>query len=338
MLHDKRTKPESEWTYYVVDNVPRMSNIYRYDTLQEAIDKYKSLPNDAIKAIGSSIDGRHEIDHIHCRSGQNVLVMDCANLDPWKSSQESIDAIDMMIAQLNVQHQLSGMFGREYPSVVVELERYKDPNLENYFHNKLLRPADPKSLLSAINEVYVEGAGWLSMDVFMVRLYNSRPKAMGEGAESNFVTRLNIDYIDDHGRTGQADLSTKDFVRLKEKTEREITPVKLAGDLYAFAEDLDFYDAMDQADTKEKELLHIEKDIESGSVYAYTKFLTESLEEGLPSDAQHKEALSLLSRLTVLTPDQFRKPALVAMIRGAENKVRNAGPDTKKALESDMPR
>lgn len=336
MRHDNRTKPQSAWTYYVVDNVPRMSNIYYYDTLMEAMRHYQSLPKDVIKALGSSKDGLHEIDHIHCRNGQNVLVMDCQNLSPWKDNGESRDAIDTMIAYLNVQYQLSSMFGPRYPSVIVELDRYKDKNLENYFRNKLLRPEDPKYLVTSIKEVFVEGAGWLKRDAFLKRLDDSRPPRMGEGAKSNFVTRLNIDYIDETGHCGQADLSTKDFVLLQEKTAREVSPEKLAADLLQFAEEVDPYEAMDQEETKDDELHLLKSHISSGMISPYVQQLRQLLSEGLPSEDDHKKALSLLSRLTVLTPPEFRKPSLETMICKADFEAKHqSNPTPQKTTDKE---
>ena len=339
MLHDFRTKDKTQWTYYVVDNVPRMSNIYRFDTVQEAIDKYQSLPNDVIKAIGSSKDNRYEIDHIHCRAGQNVLVMDSANRSPWKDSYKLQESIDTMIAYLNVQYQMSSLFGKQYPSAIVELERYKSPELDNYFQNKLLRPADPKHFITAVNEVFVEGEGWMNTEAFLKKLDDSRPKAIGEGAKANFVTRLNIMYIDNTGHCSQVDISTKDFVLLKEKTERECAPDKLAADLYAFASDVDPYEAMDQEDIKEIDLQKMQQDIASGHLAPYTKYLSDYLhDEGHYLSRSYDNAKALLARLTVLTPKEFRKRALLAMIQGAEQKAKAQTVNERNPRSSDKTR
>lgn len=318
MTHDLRTDANNLVSFYVVDHLPTMKNLYRFDTVEEAIDKFKSLSANLYSAIGGKID-RFELDLIHRRDGKPVLVMDTERIQNpvWRESQQIQDAIDYAIAHLNVQHQLSFMFGDQYVSSIVDLERYSERELENYFHNKLLRPVDPKNLLTAINEVHVEGSGWLKLDAYLKQLAASRPKQPGQGAKANFVTRLNIGYIDETGRTGQADLSTLHFKLLQEKTAREISPEKLAEDLFQFAEDVDPYEAQDQADIAEAELAAMKKDIASGNIHPYIKKISELLEEGLPSLEDHKKALGLLSRLTVLTPKEFRKPALVTMIRNA---------------------
>lgn len=339
MLYDNRTKPNSQWTYYVVDDVPKMSNIYRYDTVEEAIEKYKSLPSHLLSAIGSSIHDRSEIDHIQRREGTSVLVMDCERMSNpiWRESPEIQDSIDKMVAYLNVHRQFSNMFGYKYPSVAVELERYSSKELENYFGDKLLRPEKPGVLLSAIKEVCVEGEGWLKLNDFLEKLEQARPGRPGDPVKSLFVDQLNIDYIDETGRCGQADISPRNFALLQQKTVQELSPEKLAAELYQFAADLDVYNAQDQADIREAEMQSIQKNIVSGRIGPYVKFLSAALSEGFASEENHKKALSLMARLTVLTPTEFRKPALLTMIQQAEHKAmsqqRNSSPQKPKDKE-----
>lgn len=324
MLYDHRTKPESEWTFYVVDHLPTMKNFYRFDTVDEAIEKFRSIPEHQYSAIGASINGKAKLDLIHRRDGRPVLVKDFErSKNPVWQDGTIQAAIDKLIAYLNVQYELSNLFGNNYPSTCVELERYKDAGLENYFHNKLLRPAKPEYLLTAVNEVFVEGAGWMDIEAFLKKLDESRPQAMGEGAKANFVTRLNIMYIDNTGWCSQADISVKDFIRLKEKTERECAPDKLASDLYDFAVKADPYEAMDQADIKEGDLQKMRQDISSGHLSSYIQHLRDYLREDQLPSFTLDEAKALLARLTVLTPKEFRKRALVAMIQGAEQKANN---------------
>lgn len=325
MLYDNRTKPNSQWTYYVVDDLPKMSNIYRYDTVEEAIAKYKSLPDHLLSAIGSSIDGRSEIDHIQRRDGTSVLVMDSERTSNpiWRDSPEIQESIDKMVAYLNVYRQLSNMFGFNYPSVAVELERYSSKDLENYFGNKILRPEKPGVLLSAVKEVCVEGEGWLKLNDFLSKLDQARPGRPGDPVKTLFVDQLNIDYIDETGRCGQADISPRNFVLLQKKTEFELSPEKLTEELYQLAENLGPYEARDYKDTKDAEMEHMRQEIAAGRINPYVKFLSASLSEGFASEEDHKKALSLMARLTVLTPSEFRKPALLTMIQQAEHKAAN---------------
>ena len=76
--YDYRTKPDTEWTFFVVDHLPTMSNFYWYDTAKEAIEKYASLPANQRSAIGSSLGDKHVIDHIHRIDGKSVLQVDFA--------------------------------------------------------------------------------------------------------------------------------------------------------------------------------------------------------------------------------------------------------------------
>lgn len=326
MLHDYRTKPIDQWTYYVVDDLPTMANLYRYDTVEEAIAKYQSLPASSVSAIGSSIHDAREIDHIHRCDGKSVLVTDCDHMQPWVGNTEIQASIDKMIAYLNVQHQFSNIFRPRFPSVIVDLERYRGNEMDHYFDDKLLRPEDPKFHISCVKEVYTEGKGWIPRDAFLKMLDNSKPGRPGEPAKNIFVDMLNIDYINHTGQCGQADISPRNFALLMEKTLREISPDKLAEDLYQFAADLDFYDAQDQADTKGEEIQSIKRDIEAGHIAPYVKYLSAALKVGVPSEDDHKRALALLSRLTVLTPKEFRKPALISMIQNAEHKASQQPP------------
>lgn len=321
MLQDNRTKPHDQWSYYVVDNLPTMANLYRFDTVEEAIEKYKSLPDTLVSAIGSSIHDAREIDHIHRCDGKNVLVTDCDHMQPWVGNSEIQESIDKMIAYLNVQYQYSHIFSPRYPSVIVDLERYRGNEMDHYFDDKLLRPENPKLHTSCVKEVYVEGEGWLPRDSFLKMLENSRPGRPGEPRKNVFVDMLNIDYIDKTGRCGQADISPRNFNLLMQKTLREISPDKLAEDLYQFASDQDPFEEQDQADTKGAELHLMKQDIDTGNVSHYVKYLTAALNDGSLSEEDNKTALSLLSRLTVLTPSEFRKPALMSMIQNAEHKA-----------------
>ena len=294
-------------------------------------------------AIGSSIHNKDEIDHIHRCDGKNVLVTDADRIRDslWRESPQIQEAIDKMIAYLNVQHQYCHLF-QGYPSVIVDLERYSANGLENYFADKLLRPDGEKqctdygwTLNSAISEVYAQGKGWMDRKDFLKALDDSRPARPGDGAKNLFVDRLNIHYIDETGHMGQADISPRNYVLLKEKTAREIAPEKLAADLYQFACDTDPYEAADQKDIKEQELAAIQKDIASGFLYPYIKQLSDGLSEGFASGELEKEALSLMARLTVLTPKEFRKPALSAMISRAEHAARNQPPKDSRRSSSE---
>lgn len=222
-LHDYRTKPSSEWTYYVVDHLPGMDNIYRYDTIDEAIEKFESLPDDMISAIGSSIDGLHELDHVHRRNGEPVLVTDMYNVDVelWRNSKEINEGISKIISLLGIEYELSKeIFGNMRPSVAIPLCISTGGPTDKYYLDKSLRLNKGDHPATAINEVFVRGEGWINFSDFIDKLENCKPKRIGLGSDTLFVDRLNVNYVTDKGHIGQADLSPENYLYLKEKYER----------------------------------------------------------------------------------------------------------------------
>lgn len=227
MMTDYRTKPVSEWTYYVVDHLPTMDNLYRFDTVQEAIEKYKELPETMRSAIGASIYETNELDLIHrCSGNIPVLVTDIQRVsDPvWKTAEiESI--VDELIFELGVSHQLDyETFGRNRRSICMELEWHKENTLDFYFNDKQLlidETMNDSYHLSSINEVYVMGQGWMELKAFLKHLEDSRPINTFDGCKDVFVERINVDYLSKAGFCGQADVSTRTFKMLRAKTIRE---------------------------------------------------------------------------------------------------------------------
>lgn len=218
--YDYRTKPENQWTFYVVDHLPTMSNIYRYDTVQEAIDKYKSLPDHMRSAIGSSFYNRREIYHIHRIDGQAVLIRDMDRMkDPlWRDSEVIYAAVKQMREQLRVEYELAtDMFGRQRGSVAVPV---MDGPCENTIHSsKILYPKDPDRTLSAINEVFVEKRGWIDILKFLENQEN-RSWSRETGYPVPFVSSLNVRYMDIKGHMGQVDVKPADYFALCDAYKR----------------------------------------------------------------------------------------------------------------------
>lgn len=224
--YDFRTKDGSQWSYYVVDNLVTMANIYRYDTAQEAIDKYKSLPSYLRSAIGSSIGQtlgqRHEIDHIHRVDGKSVLVrdMDIMTLPLWRDSQEIAEAVALMRSQLRVRHEKTSLFRSSYGSVAIPIS---DPNMhDTYSTKKKLYPREDADVLSCINEVHVQGKGWIDMSTFRWDL-DHRPWSPESGYPVPFVDMLNVRYKEDRGYVGQIDITPAQFKYMCEELNKAQT-------------------------------------------------------------------------------------------------------------------
>ena len=221
-LHDFRTKPDSEWTYYVVDHLPTMSNIYRYDTIGEAIDKFQELPSTQRSAIGSSLNSTHEIDHIHRLDGQAVLVTDIERTkDPiWRDSKKIQTAVSLMKHELKVNYELNSDIFIKGISVAIPLS---DPfhSLNSYFNNKRLDPKIIDRPLSGINEVHTSNHGWIKAEDFLNMLRN-RKWSQESGYPVYFVNQINIRYADKNGHKGQADITPQDFIQIKRLYEKNL--------------------------------------------------------------------------------------------------------------------
>lgn len=220
--NDYRTKPDTQWTFYVVDNLVTMANIYYFDTVEEAIEKYKTLPENLRSAIGSSIHSkpggnimdRHEIDHIHKIDGKSVLIRDMERMTSpiWRESQEIADAVTQMRLQLRVEYERSGLFGSPYGGVAIPVT----DKAHALHENKMLSPRIPDKPLSGINEVFVSGRGWVDILTFLDDL-NKRAWSPATGYPVPFIDTMNVRYLDNKGHTGQVDVSPADFLRMRDK-------------------------------------------------------------------------------------------------------------------------
>ena len=218
---DFRTKPSTEWTYYVVDHLPTMSNLYRYDTIEEAMGKYMSISPEKRSAIGSSIDTYHELDLLHKIDGHSVLITDMYRMKTplWRESEEIRSSLDKMIYQLGVGHMLTSDIFEQQGSVAIPLSL--EGHVNTYFADKQLYLREGEKPFHAINEVFTAKTGWIDTNCFIAQLGNSSFSAE-KGRETPFIERLNIRYIDKNGHVGQADISPADYLVLKKDFEREL--------------------------------------------------------------------------------------------------------------------
>lgn len=322
-LHDNRTKPDTQWTYYVVDHRPTMGNIYRYDTPEEAIQCYRALPPDLQSAIGSSIGGVHELDLIHRRSNNTpVFLKDASRIEPglWRESQEAQAALDFMLSELHVEHELnSQIFGGHLPSVIVDLDRHQDDTIDNYFQNSILFPDKPREYRSAIVEVFSQGHGWVKTDAFLGMLKNSVSRDQTGNIPDYYVNRLSVRYLDlKTGYSVQADLSPREYTLLREKTEQLLSPSRLACDLYAlFSEHIPDAPAL-QKGPRTAVISAFEEQIAAGRLRGFQKDVSQILTtKGIDEDTR-QQAFNLYGRIMALTPREFLRDALSQRIAQAE--------------------
>lgn len=321
-IHDFRRKDANQWTYYVVDHLPTMANIYRFDTPDEAIACYKGLDPGLRSAIGSSFGGVHELDHIHrCANGLSVLVTSADSIETplWRDSPEIQNAIDRMISALSVQHERnSTIFGPQSPSVIIELERYADRPMDSYFCHSILFPALPNQYLSAIDEVFVMGHGWLNPKAFHRLLQDSRSGRNGEGQKDLFVERLSVRYLDTQsGYSGTAEISPQQYGLLLKRSQHLLCPEVLAADLDMLFSALDDQYPDYQPMPSEERLLSFREALAKGRVYDIQNTLSRLRDNSKLPAALRSNAGSLQNRLLALTPLEFRRLPLKAQITKA---------------------
>lgn len=208
-------------SFYVVDNLRSMQDsghsfkLTRVDTLDEAVKLYNSFPREYTSAIGGVL-GRGEIDLVHRKNGDDVLVNDFRFIERWNTPVVD-EAIEQLIADLRIRYESDV---RTYGTTIVVPLQYGDARkLNSYFDDKYLLPdEDTTNLLSAVNEVYIEDRGWIDGYEFYKMLTNLNEY---ENPTRYKVQQFNVNYIDLDGRTGQADMLPCDFALIKEQTEKQ---------------------------------------------------------------------------------------------------------------------
>lgn len=232
-------------SFYVYNNLRATQdhmkhNVYRFATLQEAIEKYNELPSEWTSALGGSIDLKSEVDFVHRRNGESVLVTDYRKMNSFNNREDVNLCISELINKLNIDYELlSGV----HPHVSILSKLTDTDKTYPYFNDKILyiKHMDEKKLFDSINEVYVEGKGWLSAKQF--EKLNTNQYFNDYNPKVSFV---NVEYISKSGERGQADINPKEFVALKKKTRDFI---KEHSNEYA-----SLYTTMNEAVQKAKEI------------------------------------------------------------------------------------
>lgn len=325
-MADIQKNEDVKLSFYIVEDFASYKNLSRYDTIEKAIEAFKALPQDRFCGLGASFyrplngGGQFilgELDLVHRHYDKPCVLLNDVNEvggPLWKRADVH-SAIDTAIAHLNIQYQKSSL-DRNLPCgrVVVPLDRYQSKELDPYFKDKLLAPSVRLRSYSAIAEAFVEGSGWLKNSAFLDKLAEHASLNYLDPDRNVYVTSLSVNCVDEKGVSHQVDITPHDYELLRAKTERELSPEKLASDLYQFAVEHDYYEAQDQNHLWEQELKAIEQDISVGHLYPYTQYLTTSLEEGFASEEDRNKAVSLLNRLSLITPREFREPILNTIV------------------------
>lgn len=239
-------KVEKRLSFYVVENLRHQQDgtggfkIDRYDELQDAIDAFNALPSEYTSAIGGSMTGGKfgvgEIDFVHRKNGESVLVGDVLNAQRW-DVPEVREALDELTRQLKIEFESDlRIFGDK--TVLLPLRKLEQQTLNTVYMDKYLRPEEGAErevarrygdlsmyskdshirsmhLLTAINEVFTDIHGWLNAEDFLKRLYSIDEYSSPERLKA---LSFNVNYVDLNGREGQIDISPYQLYLLKQQT------------------------------------------------------------------------------------------------------------------------
>lgn len=218
------------------------SEVYRFDTLQEAVEKFNVLPKEYTAALGVTLDERSELDLIHRVNGEAVLIKDYIHIEKYANNPAIQKVVSDLVYQLNICYELNGGLFNVHSSQIKSPEEFCAENgleakdefkylsvailtpladhtrkLDSYFKDKtLLCKPHVNNLLHSINEVYIEGKGWVAGKEFMKHINKSNYNY--NNAALPIVSRLNINYVDVVGHKGQADISPYNFTLLRQQT------------------------------------------------------------------------------------------------------------------------
>ena len=212
---------EHTYSFYVVDNLRYMQDDQPFIitdgmTLDAAVERYKSLPDAQIKALGANIDETKSLDLVHCRpvepgdvTGQNLLVADYLKIPAWKNnSLIAVNTVNILKEKLCI----GLMFSDSRIIPLPENER-ADP----YFADKYLMTRRHGDYMSAVNQIYVVGHGWLGPREF----HAAFDDAGFRSPYFPYITSYNVNYfIPGRGQIGQADVTPHNFGLLVVKTKQ----------------------------------------------------------------------------------------------------------------------
>ena len=340
-MPDYRTKPESELTFYTISQPEGIFNIARYDTLEEAINKFNEVKDlTSFAGIGISKYGRSELDIIHKKDDLYVLVTDYTRSDTFKCDREVREAVKNAIGKLGIVW--------EYNSTIFNSSVFSSLCVpcvvgnENILHNESVDnlSLDPEILnktASSIERMYIsDKEEWLPLlEVMSLCRDGEHPK----------IESIEVKVEDIHTKEkGTITVSPQDYILMADNYllshvkgfplyETELAFDKLAGDLNDFMFDFDSYEYNDNlpAGGELEAIEDIAKDLKNGNVQPIIDQLSSIIEEGEIEANQLFQANELISRLKKIEPEHTAKRDLEDKIKNAEvyssintnNKTRN---------------
>jgi len=343
--YDNRTVSDEQHSYYVFDDLRFQQNavrqnrgsadIFYYDTLEEALTKLHEIPEDMTPALGMHRSSMSELDLIHRRNGEYVLVSDYQNFSRWRTDPVVNATVNKLCTQLQVDWRMDSKCFRG--TVLVPLERGFHRIPDKGTLDKCLHPKSPKYLQNtadpstAVNEVFSPQQGWI-------------PYAAAVKASEAFgfhdpnllkIQQFNITYVDSHGKIGQRDVSPLEMNLLMERWKFQHGDPQLKADIAKRAADeLDDFlfsahitEHTQGAPDKAAAVSRISSDILSENTTDIIRLLQDIRDDGHQSDAMIAQAHLHLARLEGFH-NNMRRPSLTDIIHGADDRVSAAAQDS----------
>lgn len=212
------------------------------DFIAENINK--AFENRAVKDFCRELEAKFGIDTAVYVVGKNIAAdkdkyppQAVKNSRHFKYSRN--DGIGLLE---NIQPSMIAALYNDLSMRKKELDREKEPpklELSEYFKDKHLLPRNRKFLgtdengfpvtkheNTSANEYYVQGYGWLDNDA----LEKARKEYPTPASFGTLITKANVNYVDDSGRVGQADIDFGEY-----KVFSDITYSKNNAERYAAA-------------------------------------------------------------------------------------------------------
>lgn len=339
-VYDLRTVGADQMSFYVFDDLRWQQqttnhrtgpDIYRYDTLVEAVSKYKELPSHMRTAIGIHLNARSELDIVHRYGDEAVLVTDYLNFPAWRHNDAVDRALGQVCESLNIEWQLDHrLLGATVAIPSARLYNLVTP--DSYMEDKALAPRWPARYgakvdpYTAINEVFCEeGGGWIP-------LREAQEKGISfDNPDLLKVSRFNVRTKDEQGYTHNVDVSPLDLgilqegytLRYGEQYAFDKTLDRLVSDLYQFSKDAEPYEYKDQGPDYEAQIKATRDQLSRGETGAIKAYLDDFLAEGSScKELMPKvQACCLLARVKNLDGlERYRKPTLNQQMESAESR------------------
>ena len=214
-------------SFYVFNNLRGSQDhvkyeVFRFDSLEKAIDKYNELPIEWTSAIGCSINRTAEIDIVHRIKGLSVFINDYKKLDSFKNREDMNDVISMLKKKLNIFYELiSGI----HPHVSIIAPMVDNPHLSLFLQNHVLIGRSDH-LEDAIDEVYVKDKGWIGKNEFVQLNTNQYLNSYHP-----IVTQINVKSRNVNNQaTEYMDITPQEFILMKAHTLKHLKEKKVSID------------------------------------------------------------------------------------------------------------